>query len=467
VKRLLKANQLPFLTGGLPPAVEQTLPMSNGSPPKSASPETSLPTGKATGLIGSYIANLRLFSRNIWLYLGMLFLLNLNLQVFLAMFNLYMNALGFAEGDVGQAIASRQAGAAFFAIPIAILMSKVSMKKVLAGACLLLAVASFALVQTSSNTLIMIFSFLCGVSFSAAGIASGPFFMDNTSPAERAHVFSMSFGVHLIAGIIGSISSGHIVAYFGSVFENELSGYRTAFYLTVLSALLAIVPLAVIRMTHATAASALVSFQWRGFFTRMSKQMKLLSAHFLVATGAGLSIPFINLYFSQRFGLSTSEIGTLFGLMQIFMLVGTLSSPFMAQRWGLVRSIVFTQLISIPFLLILAHGYIIAFAIAAFFLRAGFMNSAVPIIGTLGMEVSRPEDRPMMQALVSTVWGAAWMISALVGGHLIESHGYAVTMDITVVLYACATALFYIMFRSLEKRSTSGGPQWVLVDEEA
>ncbi|MEK7774529.1 MAG: MFS transporter [Candidatus Zixiibacteriota bacterium] len=441
--------------------------MSNTSLPENSSTETTVPEVNASGLFRTYVGHLRLFSRNIWLYLGMLFLLNLNLQIFLTMFNLYMKAMGFAEGDVGQAIASRQAGAAFFAIPIAILMSKVSMKRVLTVACLLLAIASFALVHTSSNTLIMIFSFMCGVSFSAAGIASGPFFMDNTSPTERAHVFSMSFGVHLIAGIIGSISSGYIVAYFASALGDQVSGYRTTFYLTVISAVLAIIPLSVIRMTRVKAESALGAFQWRGFFVRMKTQMKILSAHFLVATGAGLSIPFINLYFAQRFNLSPGEIGTLFGLMQIFMLAGTLSSPFMAIKWGLVRSIVFTQLISIPFLLILANGQILGLAIVAFFLRAGFMNSAVPIIGTLGMEVSRPEDRPMMQALVSTVWGAAWMISALVGGHLIESHGYAITMDITVILYAIATGLFYVMFRELEKRTTTGSPQWVFVDEEA
>ena len=61
---------------------------------------------------------------------------------------------------------------------------------------------------------------------------------------------------------------------------------------------------------------------------------KLVLPAMLIGLGAGLIIPFLNLYFRDRFGLSEGAIGVLFSVMQAFMVAGNLFGPAVSRRPG-------------------------------------------------------------------------------------------------------------------------------------
>jgi predicted MFS family arabinose efflux permease len=186
-----------------------------------------------------------------------------------------------------------------------------------------------------------------------------------------------------------------------------------------------------------------------GFYFRIT------ISNFLVGLGAGLTIPFLNLYFRDRFNLSPDTIGLFYFVVQFSMLIGSLSGPVLVKRFGLVRTVVITQIASMPFMAILSYAYFLPLAFVAFVFRGGLMNLGQPIVTNFGMEMSEKREQGFVNALLMVSWTSSWMISAAIGGSLIEKYGYTVTINITVVLYIISTMTYYLFFRKTEVRSES------------
>jgi predicted MFS family arabinose efflux permease len=131
----------------------------------------------------------------------------------------------------------------------------------------------------------------------------------------------------------------------------------------------------------------------------------------------------------------------------------------------LVRTVVFTQLASIPFMLTLSYSYILSLSVLAFIFRGGLMNLGVPIVTNLAMELSDRDEQGLVNALLMVSWTGSWMVSAALGGQLIESYGYTVAMNITIILYVLSSIMFYGFFRKTEARSREESG-WVILRGE-
>ena len=168
--------------------------------------------------------------------------------------------------------------------------------------------------------------------------------------------------------------------------------------------------------------------------------------------GAGLTIPFINLYFRNRFGLSAGTIGLTYSAAQALMMVAFLAAPLLARRFGAVRTIVVFQLSSIPFFLALAFTVSLPVAIAAFVLRHACMNMVHPVGSHFAMEVVHPRQRARVNGLKQAANKVSWVVANSLGGVLIVSpplfgrDGFATTMGITIVLYIVGSALYWRFF---------------------
>jgi predicted MFS family arabinose efflux permease len=197
---------------------------------------------------------------------------------------------------------------------------------------------------------------------------------------------------------------------------------------------------------------------------RGSLYFRIFFSNFLVGVGAGLIIPFLNLYFRDRFGLNPDAIGSYYAVVHFAMLAGAIVAPVMAKRLGLVRTVVVTQLCSLPFMAALSYTYFLPLAVLAFIARGGLMNLGIPLVTNLGMELAHKSEHALVGALLMVGWTSSWMISTAVGGSLIEAYGYTVTMNITMAVYALASLTFYLFFAKTEKRQP-GEPGWVIQAE--
>ncbi|RKX29117.1 MAG: hypothetical protein DRP47_02515 [Candidatus Zixiibacteriota bacterium] len=410
--------------------------------------------------IADYVTTLKLFSRNIRLYLIGSFLMGINFQVFQLLLNLYLKELGFPESEIGLVGSARAVGMTTIAIPAAILLSRIRLKPILIVSITLFAILSVGVVTSDMLELIIGFAILSGMAFSFYRVAGGPFFMRNSGKKERTHVFSFSFGVMILAGMVGSLGAGNLAAFLGEQSGDILLGYRYTLYSGILISLLALVPFMLIKSAKPSPEERSLSLSREQFKLRGGFYFKIGFVNFLVGMGAGLVIPFLNLYFQDRFNQPANSIGMFYFLVQCAMLVGSLSGPILARRFGLVRTIVITQLASIPFLLILSYTYVLPLAVSAFVIRGGLMNLGGPIVVNLGMELSDKKEQGLVNALIMVAWTSSWMVSSAVGGTLIEQYGYTFTMNITIILYVVSSLIFYLFFRDVEIRSST--KQWTI-----
>ena len=138
------------------------------------------------------------------------------------------------------------------------------------------------------------------------------------------------------------------------------------------------------------------------------------------------------------------------------MLLGIMAGPVLSRRFGMVRTIVWTQLLSIPFMIILAYTYSLPLAFMAFLVRGALMNLGQPIGSNFSMELVKKHEHGLVNALMMLGWTSSWMVSAVVGGNLIERYGYTLPLMITVVLYIVSSILYYLFFGHTEHRTHSG-----------
>ena len=195
--------------------------------------------------------------------------------------------------------------------------------------------------------------------------------------------------------------------------------------------------------------------------------VRISAPHMLVGAGAGLSIPFINLYFTERFAMPTAWLGPIMAASAATMTIGAVFAPRIVARVGLVKATILTELLSIPFFVVLAFSYSLPFAVGAFVLRGALMNLSHPLWRNLMMEITPREWRPAVNGVSMLSWSLGWALSTHWGGQLIDTSagwlgtdidGYALPMLITIGAYLSAILLEAIFFWNVRHVGRLRGP---------
>jgi predicted MFS family arabinose efflux permease len=275
--------------------------------------------------------------------------------------------------------------------------------------------------------------------------------MRNSSPRERPYLFGWSFGIETAAWALGASCGGFVVTWLESLTGSVIWGYRLMLLGGVGLLLLAALPYALVRETGVAEEDRrplshfLVARDW-------ALLGKLTLPTMIVGAGAGFVIPFLNLYFRDRFAIEVESIGLFFAGASALMTVGNFVGPWIAKRMGLLMTVACSQLLSIPFMLILAFTTNLPLAVAAFLLRSALMNMGHPMARNFAMEVVREDEQAVTNSGESLGWNGGWMLSTVVGGQVIEAHGYLPSFLITTTLYLISTALYLVFFRTRSYR---------------
>jgi len=412
--------------------------------------------GKASGGIADYWHHLQLFSRNVRLYLLASFLIGLTYAGYMLLLNLYLREQGSPESFIGNILSASAVGMTLTSIPAAFILRQIKLKNILLSTTIIYGGSIIFLTWLPVSTALVGISFVAGVAMTFYRVAAAPFFMRNTSHEERTYVFSLSFGVSLLASVIGSVIFGRLVTVLEPLVGGMVAAYRWTFVASVGLGLTALIPFGLIRAAAPAHEDKKAVFSFSMFKNRIGLYTKLYLPYFVVGLGAGLIIPFLNLYFRDRFGQPPDKIGLFFTSVHTTMLIGILAGPILARKFGMVRSLVWTQIISIPFMVVLAYAYSLELAFFAFLIRGALMNLGQPIGTNFGMEMVDKSEQAFVNALFMFGWNSSWMISTVIGGRLIEAHGYTLPLMITAGLYLLSSILYYIFFRSSERKTDTG-----------
>jgi len=401
-------------------------------------------------VIGEYVRAVLGSGRNARLYLYGLFLCGLGQSIFALLFNLYLRELGTSDAGIGQILSKISLGAAVAALPVAFLFRRFSARSILVGAGALTAAAYLLLGTLVQPELLLLAAFLSGMVVTTFRLSIAPVVMRDVPPPLRPYLFSAAFTSLFLASIVGSLLGGVMTHLYHALTESERLALRWSLWTACGLTLLASIPFYRMRPRDPAANPDMPGSPWDQIRelaeVDWGLQLKLVLPAMLIGLGAGLIIPFLNLYFRDRFGLGPAAIGVLFAVMQGSMVLGNLFGPAVSRRLGLVRGVVATQLASVPFMVALALSHSFPVVVASFLLRGGLMNMNQPLTTHFAMEVVPEREHAITNSLLSLSWFVAWSISADIGGALIERRGYTEPLLLAALLYVLASILYGVFF---------------------
>jgi MFS family permease len=179
---------------------------------------------------------------------------------------------------------------------------------------------------------------------------------------------------------------------------------------------------------------------------------KLATPNFLIGMGAAILIPYMNVFFKDRFAISDSRLGLLFSLSSLFIGIGSLVGPRLTTRLGgKIRTVAFTQLSSVAFMLMI--GFVPSPLIAgfAFLMRAALMNMAAPLYSAFCMEQTPEHQQGYTSSVLNIAWQIGWSVGPYISGVVQQQYGFTPLFLATSVLYLVAVGVMWKFFHDAEQ----------------
>jgi MFS family permease len=253
----------------------------------------------------------------------------------------------------------------------------------------------------------------------------------------------------------GDWIGGYLPTWFGNLFEVppiSSTAYAWAIGTAGVLVIITMIPRLMLKrnklQTDIRTAFAPIAFarQNPGLLT------KLLLPMFVTSIGAGLIMPFMNIFFSSVHQQPDPVIGTIFAWSSLAMGIGLILAPAFADRYGKIRVVVFSQALSIPFLILLGFSPLFGLSALAYFVRLALMNMSSPVYQTFVMEQVDADSRAMVASLNSMVNSFGRAFSPVASGWLQVNYGFGPPFAGTIIMYVISIMMYYVFFLRRKKR---------------
>lgn len=397
-------------------------------------------------------------SRNVKLYLGIIFFVTIVSSAYNVLFGIYLKNVGFTEAFVGQILSINTMGIAFGAIPMAIFAERLNRKKTIIFGMLLMVISNLIVLNVQVPMVMQIFAFIFGIGNSTLMILQAPIIYDNTPDQHRITAFSMAFVLQNVAFVLGSLVLGHlsggITHYVGPVSANRwvLNAATSLIFIGVLIALRFTGDEMTAKKREHTIKETLEGILAGYRRMLVGKPLFYLMQVSLIGLGAGMIVPFFSMYLKYTLQTTDGIVGNIMAISQVGTVIGGLVVPPLAKKLGRVRTVIICQLLSIPFLISISFPQGIIIITISFFFRSSLMNMAGPIIGNLAMEIVDDETRTYMSSMVSLVSHLFRAVGIYIGGYLMFKYDYNTPYYFTIVCYLIGTYILYKVFKNINKK---------------
>ncbi len=399
----------------------------------------------------AYAGKVRLFRRNARLYLLVTIINGLAYGVFRLLFNFYVLSLGYDEALLGQLLTASSLVSLLSALPAGYVSDRLGRKPALFLSSLITSLAVVGMIAWPVAIGFYAMNIILGLAQSLSGVTFGPFLMENSGEQERTYLFSFSMGLQTLAGFAGNWIGGQLPTWMGRMAAAEptsATAYSLAITAVAVTSFIALVPILFIRRPYKSPSRlgkpAVSPFQYARQHPALL--LKLISPMLVTSLGAGLLMPFMNIFFRNTFSSSDSTIGSLFAAGSLFMGIGLLGAPPLADRYGKIKVVVLTQALSIPFLAMMGFLPWFGVAAAAYLIRLALMNMSNPVYQTFVMEQVEEDARATVASLVSMSWNVGWAFSPSLSGWIQVNYGFNPIFMGTIGTYVVAIYLYWRFF---------------------
>jgi predicted MFS family arabinose efflux permease len=350
------------------------------------------------------------------------FLINLIGSAHFFLLNLYLKDSGLDDPAIAALGSQRFVAGLFLAIPAGLWLRGRPLRKILVWGSVLFPLAALGALEAVRLSHLPAASgmfLVLGFAGLLLNVASLPMMLRLVPGEQSSEALSLVFASWAAASVCGGALSTGLQA----LGEINVAGMRLVFneYTTLL--ILTLVAFAA-PFFHARLPDPPARVKHISHWLHIPRAdwpvlLKALVPTLCIATGAGLSIQFLNLFFSHVHQLSSKAYAGFGSLSNVLVLIGGLIVPEVKRRLGWRGAILGVQGIAVVLLVVMGltelvrgAAWALPLAIGCFILRQPLMSMAGPSTSELTMTYVGESNRELASACNGAIWSGAWWLAA-------------------------------------------------------
>jgi MFS-type transporter involved in bile tolerance (Atg22 family) len=407
---------------------------------------------------------------SVFLLFGAELLMNLINAAFTLVLNLYLSKLGYTDSQIAAYVSYRFLGVLLLSLPLGFWLRGRRLKPWLLLSAISLPIFSIILLEALRHRwdfTAMVTMLLWGVSYGIVQVAALPYMLRAVNRRWHAEAIAL----HYSNSFMGFILAGAFIFGLPAWFYNSLpfaSGELTELSMLRLFCVLglAAIPLMLgiqeeppreresrVQLTSGFLHELRIGYDWRIL-------SRALLPTTIIAVGAGLTFPFVNLFFYQVFGMDSAEFGLLGAVASVLVVLGSLMVPAFKRRFGYRVVITLSQSLAVFFLIVLGltelgaeYSWALPLAIGTYLIRQPLMNIAAPMTSELTLQYAGDRNREMVSALTSSIWSGSWFLSARIFQVMRAADlAYWQVFLFTAAFYSVGVIAYYRLILANERR---------------
>jgi MFS family permease len=301
---------------------------------------------------------------------------------------------------------------------------------------------------TTNPLLLLAIAILEGISEAAILASSSALLTKKVSDEKRTNAFSLyGFAQNVAFGVGGfAISAVLIFEHLG--FTDGESHIILYILISITSLISTVIMLKVKEPKRPKKPLSTLS----DLLPRKSKDIliKYVVTGAIIAFGAGLVVPLMTYWFNLRYGISDEISGPIVAVSSLLIAVATLVAPIVAKKFGLIKAIVITQIVSTVFMFATPLPASFALSGVVYSIRALLMNMASPLSQSMIMGLVPDDERGTASGISGALWRLPNALSSCIGAWIMVIGLLAEPFFMAGLFYIVSIMLFWYFFRNVK-----------------
>jgi MFS family permease len=405
-------------------------------------------------IINHYRLQWKSFNDNIKAFLIFDLCNQLSIAVYVLYFPRYLIDLGFQEDLYGSLMAVSSMMMAVFAIFAGVLSDRIGRRNSLMIGVGISKITYLTRAFFIFMPLLYTSHFIDGAVLTLYNATINPFIYENATSKNRVHAYSMRDIFVRIATVLGNTIGGvlPVLILYLLPFQSTIGVYRIIFSISLIVATFGFWQLTKLKPSQDEAIlktkekkSALGTLKDIPK-NDMSFILKFTSVHATLSFGAGMFLPFMNTYFLRKFSAGPDVTGVIFSIANVIVIVGLALAPYLKDKMGMEKSIIFTRVLSFPLFFIMAFVPSLWIVAIAYMARNVLQQMTNPIKNTFLMEGISRETRASANGVMNALGEGSRALGMLLSGFIIVALGYESIFMIALMFYVLSAGLFTKFF---------------------
>lgn len=335
----------------------------------------------------------------------------------------YLTAIGFSSLQIASIIFATLSGSAALTLWIGFVANRIGRRRVLLGACALMAATGIGFASVSAFWPLFLVAFVGTLNPSAGDVSlflpvEQSALAETVATRDLTAIFSRYNVAGAFAGALGALASGVPVTMAARFDWNKVEAMRSGF---VVYSAIAVAAALVYRVLSPAVETAPVE-KARAPLAQSRRIVLQLSALFsLDSFGGGFVVQsLLALWLFRRFDLSIAAAGTFFFVAGLLGAASQLASSWLAARIGRINTMVFTHIPANVFVVMAAFMPNLHLTLMFLLFRFALSSMDVPARQSFVMAVVPPEERAAAASVTNVPRSLATALAPLPAGALLD-----------------------------------------------